>query len=327
MLGAAVWVLVRTVGPNWHTIIAARLTIRWGWLVAASGVWLVSFIFLVRLWTLSLAWWHERLGALAGLRMFVLSNLARYIPGAVWQFAGLAALAVEARVSPLAVTGAVLVQQFVLLVTGILLSLAFASTLLGSPAALLLRWVSLPVGALGVGLVTALLVFGWPQLRRRLSPVFQRGVPLPSWESLAAYVAGSVVGWVGYGTAFWLLGRALLGSAAPGVLLAAPAFVASYVIGIVAVIAPGGIVVREAALVTALRGALGADRAFLLAIAARLWLTVLEILTALVLWAWGGRRPGGGEVVAPPFGRRWPPGRSGPPQHEDELISKPRHER
>jgi hypothetical protein len=72
---------------------------------------------------------------------------------------------------------------------------------------------------------------------------------------------------------------------------AGSAFVASYVAGIIAVFAPGGLIVREAALVAALGPTLGGSHAFLLAVASRVWLTALEILGALaVLAAGAGRR-------------------------------------
>ncbi len=282
-LAAAVWVLIRTAQPSWRAILAARAGLQWGWLVLASLLWLGSFVFLVRLWTESLAWWQQRLRPWPGLRMFVRSNLARYIPGAVWQFAGLAALAVEEGVSPVAVTGGVLLQQLVLLATGIVLSMAFAPALLSSTGRTWPRW-AMVATALG-GLVFLVVLF------RRVAPLVSRRValPKPPWTSFARYVAGSTLGWAGYGLAFWLLGRALLGDAAPGLMLAAPAFIASYVAGIIAVFAPGGIVVREAALVAALAGLIGTDRAFLLAVAARLWAISLEILTVVAVVAIPGR--------------------------------------
>ncbi|HEX4628484.1 MAG TPA: hypothetical protein VH137_06800, partial [Gemmatimonadales bacterium] len=253
--------------------------LQWTWLAAASLVWSASFVFLVSLWTRSLAWWQQHLGAVAGLRMFVRSNLARYIPGVVWQFAGLAALAVEEGVSPLAVTGAVLLQQLVLLATGIVLSLALAPALLTSSGLTLPPWLMLATALAGLLLLIVLF--------RRLAPHVSHRVPLPNppWPSFASYVAGCTLGWIGYGLAFWLLGRALLGAAAPPLLLAAPAFIASYVAGIIAVFAPGGIVVREAALVAALGAQIGIDRAFLLAIAARLWAITLEIISVVVVLA------------------------------------------
>ena len=283
-LGAAVWVLIRTARPNWEAVLAAARTLRWGWVAAASLVWLGSFVFLVRLWAASLRWWGQRLGALAGLRMFVRSNLARYIPGAVWQFAGLAVLAAEAGISPAAVTGAVLLQQLVLLATGIVLSIALAPPLLASAGVTLPPWALLATALTGLVLLLGLF--------RRLAPFVSRrmslALPNPPWPSFARYVAGCAAGWAGYGLAFWLLSRALLGEAAPELMVAAPAFIASYVAGIIAVFAPGGIVVREAALVATLAGHVGADRAFLLAVAARLWAISLEILSVVTVLALPG---------------------------------------
>ena len=292
-LGAAVWVLLRTAQPHWHTLVALRFSVHWGWLVIASVVWLGSFTLLVGLWATSLRWWQQRLDFATALRMFVLTNLARYIPGAVWQFMGLAAFAIEERVSPVAVTSAVLMQQLVLLATGVLLSLALAPALLGPTTAALPPW-----GAPAL-VVTGLLFLMWvfpvalPALQRRLEALLHRNLPLPMPKppvaSFALYLVGTVLGWVGYGASFWLFAHAWLGDAAPGPLLAAAAFVASYVAGIIAVFAPGGIVVRETALVAALRGTIGTDPAFLLAVSARLWLIALEIVGASVVIALGGR--------------------------------------
>jgi len=291
-VAGAVWVLVRIARPNWRALTAVPVTIHWGTLALASGVWLASFMFLVQLWAASLAWWNERLAGFAALRMFVLSNLARYIPGAIWQFTGLALFAMEERVSPLAAAASVLLQQLVLLATGLLLAFAFAPAMLGSFAGALPLGVQ--VGAVVAGL--ALLLWLFPVALRALQPhlerVLRRRLPLPRppAASFVRYVLGSVLGWVGYGTAFWLFARALFGSAAPGPLVAGTAFVASYVAGIIAVFAPGGIVVRETALVAALAGQIGADRAFLLAVGARLWLVALEIAGAVALIASGAGR-------------------------------------
>ena len=90
-----------------------------------------------------------------------------------------------------------------------------------------------------------------PAMGRALSRVVKREFawPRPSPSAFAAYTAALVVPWLAYAMAFWLFGRALLGSSAPALEVAGGAFVASYVAGIVAVFAPAGIAVREAALV------------------------------------------------------------------------------
>src|SRR5919108_21481 len=159
-----------------------------------------------------------------------------------------------------------------------------------APSLLASAGVTLPPWALLATALTGLvLLLG---LFRRLAPFVSRrmslALPNPPWPSFARYVAGCAAGWAGYGLAFWLLSRALLGEAAPELMVAAPAFIASYVAGIIAVFAPGGIVVREAALVATLAGHVGADRAFLLAVAARLWAISLEILGVVTVLALPG---------------------------------------
>jgi glycosyltransferase 2 family protein len=105
----------------------------------------------------------------------------------------------------------------------------------------------------------------------------------------------NIASWAGYGAAFMLLSRALL----PDVSGALAAFVAiwtaSYLVGYLFLIAPGGIGVREGALVAACvaLGIAGAAEATILAAASRLWLIVLEVLPGLVCLALapGARRP------------------------------------
>jgi hypothetical protein len=229
------------------------------------------------------------------MRIWFLTKLARYIPGTVWQFAGLAALAAGQGVSPLVATGAVLLQQVTLLATGAGVTLALMPRLVRAWGA------GLPLGA-AWALVAALVLLGalfvpvtGRVIRRIAGRVTGRDVPWPEPppRALAVYVSALTLPWIAYGLAFWLFGRAVLGPDAPGLGLAVGAYTASYVAGLIAVVAPGGIVVREAALVATLGPAVGADSALLLAVGSRLWLVLLELLTALLVLAWpGGRRAG-----------------------------------
>ena len=284
--------MVRTAQPHWGSLTRLPNPIAWGPLVAGSVIWLAAYTFLVLLWAESLRWWSARLAPLPALRMFFLANLARYIPGGIWQFTGLAALALEQGISPAAAAGAVLVQQLVLLATGLLFALVLAPAFLGPQLGALPPTVTGLAGA--AGLAVLMIVFPWalPRLKGRLERITGRPLPLPhaSATGFAAYVAASALGWVAYGIAFWLFARSLLGAAAPDPLTAGSAFVASYVAGIVAIFAPGGIVVREAALVAALSPSVGAQQALLLAVGSRLWLTALELCATITVLAGAARR-------------------------------------
>jgi hypothetical protein len=292
VLGGALWFLVRTARPHWSTLAALPQPIAWTPLLLGSLLWVASYGMLVLLWAESLRWWGARLAPRDALRVFLVANLARYVPGGIWQFAGLAALALEQGISPAAATGAVLVQQLVLLATGLVLALIFAPSFLSAHVATLSPPVALLMAA--AGLAVLMIGFPWvlPAIKRRLERVTDRPLPLPhaSGAGFALFVLGSAIGWVGYGASFWLFARAVLGAAAPGVLTAGAAFIASYVAGIMAVFAPGGLVVREAALVATLGPRIGPQYALLLAVGSRLWLTVLELCATLAALAGQGRR-------------------------------------
>jgi hypothetical protein len=282
-LVAATLVLFRTATPTLDTL--AAIDISWTLVVAASLVWYASFLYLILNWVRSLDWWNQRLPLFGGVDIFFMSNLARYIPGAVWQFAGLAAMSTRRGISPLAATAAILIQQLVLLLTGGIIAVVAAPRLLGPWTAGFPPIVLVAIALAGlVALVSAL-----PWLLRRAQPLIERRLrghvtlPRPTTGQLAANVGRTTAVWIGYGVSFWLLGRALYGIGAPTLFDASVAFVAASVLGIAAIFAPGGIVIREVAIAGALAPAIGLERATVLAIASRVWMIALEILGALVV--------------------------------------------
>jgi uncharacterized membrane protein YbhN (UPF0104 family) len=103
-------------------------------------------------------------------------------------------------------------------------------------------------------------------------------------REIAAYVVLSTLGWVGYALAFVLFAHAVLDPVPLAAIVLGASFILSYVAGILAVFAPGGLIVREAALVALVAPALGGEPALALAIASRLWLTLVDAgLSAFML--------------------------------------------
>jgi glycosyltransferase 2 family protein len=295
---AALYGVIRVSGP---TLRRAHAHLQWGVLLAASGVWLLSYAQLVQLWSSSLPWWNASLRTeprpltwFQAMRVFFVSNLARYVPGAVWQFAGLAAMSAEVGASPVAASVAVLLQQVVLLATGFVLLLSGAPHLLGAWARTLDTASQVVLAVALTGVLVGVGPRALPIVRRWAERVIKRPVPLPAPppRAFALYVVRAALGWVGYGLAFWIFGRALFGDAAPDLWLAGTAYLSSYLLGLIAVFAPGGIVVREGALIVQLSAAIGTDRAVVLAIASRLWLVSIEIVAAVAVLAidWVARR-------------------------------------
>lgn len=277
--------LVKTAREHAGSFSAWDGTVDWPTLLAASALVLGAFALMVLTWSASLRWWNASLSFLSALRLWSLSNLARFIPGAVWQFAGLAALAADEGISPLAATGAVLLQQLMLLATGVVVAVMMAPGWVQPIAGAMS-----PVAAVIIAIVTLVVLafvipLTMPAIGRGLARLVKRQFawPRPSSRAFAGYTAALLIPWLMYATAFWLFARALLGESAPGLAVAGGAFVASYVAGIVAVFAPAGLAVREAALVAMLGPVLEGRVALALALGSRLWMIALEILMAAVV--------------------------------------------
>ncbi len=287
LIGGAVLFLVKTAREHAGTFSAWDGTADWPALLAASLLVLGAFAFMVLTWSASLRWWNTAVSFLSALRIWSLSNLARFIPGAVWQFAGLAALAADEGISPLAATGAVLLQQLMLLATGIVVAVMMAPGWVEPIAGGLP-----PIATAGIAIVALaafcfLLPLVMPAIGRALGRIVKRDFawPRPSAAAFTGYTTALVIPWLIYAAAFWLFARALLGESAPAFMVAGGAFVASYVAGIVAVFAPAGIAVREAALVAMLTPILDGRVALALALGSRLWMIALEIIMAAVVVA------------------------------------------
>lgn len=276
------WFLGRQVWRSWDAIRAMPLAWSWGPLLLASAMTAAMYLMLVATWESSLAWWDARLGWRDAARIWFASNLARFIPGGVWQFAGIAAMAARRGCSAIAANGAVVLQQLSIVVAGVALTLWTAPDLLGPTVQRVIPSGLAPVAGT---LVLLAYVVGFPRSSQTLAARAERLAgplwwPAPPTHKFAVQVGLMAVMWVVYGLAFWLFGRALFGAAGPGIMSSIAIYTAAYVAGIVTVIAPGGLGVREAALTAALTPVIGGERAVVMALASRLWLLVVELITA-----------------------------------------------
>jgi len=210
------------------------------------------------------------------IRLFLQSQLGKYLPGSVWHYAGrvglarsrgvavrstLISLGVEVGASALA---AVIVGLFVLPI---------------ALAALLAVAVAVAVALIGLAPARA------PE--RLLDPlirVIRRIVPLSvvdmrqAVRALPAATALYIPVWAVYGVAFWLTARALFPIPTTDIVFFTAAFALGWLAGMIVVFAPGGIGVREAVLVGLLAPRVGHAEAIVIAGASRLLLTAADLL-------------------------------------------------
>lgn len=253
-----------------------------GWLVGAVAVAVVDLFWMGAVWVYLYRSGGGRMGWSRGVRIWLATNLGRYIPGKIWQLSGLAVHLRETGESGSLGLASALAFQVVVLVTGI----AVAAGVLGPNLALV------PGGSLAVAGAAAVLLLGL------LHPaVVRRGMRLagrvldrerapdaepPPARALVRAATGMVVAWFLYGVGLWCLFRGLAEEPGAGPVLLSGVFAASYVAGYLVLVAPGGLLVREGAM-TGLLAALtppGAGVAAALAVAARIWVTVAELAAA-----------------------------------------------
>jgi hypothetical protein len=265
---------------------------RWTGVAGSALLVLGTYALLVQSWRTLVRAWGGRLGFVDAARIWAVSNLGRYVPGKLWSIGAMAVLAERAGVSPLVATGSAVVGT----VVNLSASLAVVFLAGGDAARALFPQLGGWTGALPVlgilGLVLTPLAM--PTLIRAAARLTKRTLPparVPL-RALTVVVGANVASWVGYGLAFRWLAASLTSVSGGNHLAYVAVFAGSYLAGYLALVVPGGLLVREAFLTAGLvrLGLADAPTAALLAVASRLWLTVLELAPGLAFLAAGAAR-------------------------------------
>jgi glycosyltransferase 2 family protein len=235
---------------------------------------------------------HPPVRVSALLRIWFLSNLARYVPGKIWQFVGAAELARIAGLSRAVILTSMVVQMGFTLLAAVLVS------------ALVLLRNGLPEGIPVLGLVAlggAALLLVHPALLNRalalVGRVFSKNVLgwRGRWRDGFLLLGLSVIGWIIYGAAFALFIHSVVGVAPESVLPLAGVNALSFLVGYLVFLPPAGLGAREGVMAVLLRPFVPVAIAAVLAVLARLWTVAAELLAAgLVILLTRSRPPPAG---------------------------------
>lgn len=275
LVGAAVWALR---GQLPAVVELARHTRpRWSFVALATLLALATYALLIDNWRRVLG----EMGGVIGYRdaavIWLSSSLARYLPGAFWQFGAMTEMTRRRGVPVTVSTGGAVLITIVNLMTGLAV---FALTSVASPGLSTRgQWI-IGIGALG--LIVAPFVV--PRMLVVASRITRRELVLPKFGVRPVLLAATAtaIAWLAYGVAFWLLTLALLPGERPLVGCIA-LYTGSYLAGLLNP-APAGLGAAEGAMV-ALASQLGvgtAAEAAVLAIAVRVWRTMLDVVPGAV---------------------------------------------
>ncbi|MGH3655717.1 MAG: lysylphosphatidylglycerol synthase transmembrane domain-containing protein [Micromonosporaceae bacterium] len=210
----------------------------------------------------------------AGMRVFFVSQLGKYVPGKVWPILVQMRLGREYRIPVRASGAAALV--FLLMVIGSGLVVAVPTMPLFGGRAWGAYWWTALIG------VAAVVVALPPVLNRLIALGLRltRREPLPrpmSARGIVVAAAWSVLAWFGYGFHVWALARDLGAANTLWLyLIATGGFAAAFSAGFLFPVAPAGVGAREAAMILLLGVALARPQVIVIAVISRLLFTVLD---------------------------------------------------
>jgi len=229
-------------------------------------------------WRRLLADLGSKLPVFVAARVTFVSQLGKYVPGAVWSFAAHVELGHDYDVPRRRGAASVVVALAIAVATGLLIAA-----------------IALPFAAPGVARKYLLVIAVVPVIAVCLAPpVLSKGLNLAlrlirqeplehpiSWRGLVVALGWTVAGWLLFGLQVWVLLADVVHDGARSLLLALGAYAFACSVALVLVVFPGGIGAREVLLVAALAPVLSSGPALAIALAARLVTTVCDL-------TWGG---------------------------------------
>jgi hypothetical protein len=288
---AIVWFAGKRIAVQWQQLedVNRRVDPHWLWVIAASLVVFAAYALLIEVWVVHLRVWGATLSFVAAARMWFMLAFGRYVPGKVWGLVTLGVMAHRRGVRPEAALGSNILVTLIGMVAGLAVIVATGPTVIDKVLAergvSLARWV-VPVGiAVAVGgllLVPVIL----PAMARAAARVTGRAPVLPQLPMASVWIValGNATAWVLYGVAFQLFVKGMFGAAGgAGGYIAV--YTAAYLLGFVSFI-PAGAFVRESGLILGLTalGLATAPEAAFLAVASRVWITILEVVPGLIFF-------------------------------------------
>lgn len=264
---------MRSLGGQWDEVGAGLRGLRPDWILitAASALTLFAYALLVEGWRRLITSSGERLRFREASVVWLAGNLGKYVPGKVWSIIAMSGMASERGVNPAVAAGSSVLMQIVTIAAGAAVVVASGAAVPGERGIAILLLVVIVSGLLALpAVLPRLLAFAGKRAEN---------VRIPASGTVWLAVSIAAASWVLLSIAFMLFVRTIVPGSGGSALAYVSAYTASYIAGFLAPLAPGGIGVREPALVIAMTRldlATTADAA-VIAVASRLWLTVVEL--------------------------------------------------
>jgi hypothetical protein len=271
----------RVIYQNWQEVRNAAWSFRPLELSASfllTGWW---FILRPRVWAYVLDHFGYKLTFNQAFQVVRKGELSRYVPGTIWQYLSRIYLASLYGVPAHATIATTLVETVILFLAALVPALWFLSETLPflNRYHQVMLWI-IPVGAC-VAIHPRALNFWAKRLSARLNQEYE---PLKiHWQAIVGIWVFLLLSWVLFGASVALFVRGVLDTPWGMVPRLASDYALAWVVGMVSMIAPAGMGIRDGMLGLLVGQRIGIGTAMTVAIGVRLWLTLAELI-----WTFGG---------------------------------------
>ncbi|HEY81425.1 MAG TPA: hypothetical protein G4O05_10205 [Caldilineae bacterium] len=263
---------------NWQTFVTYPWQFNWAYLLGALGLLMLEMVTAASIWWRTLTFTGTGIPWLLGMQLFFRAQIARYLPGGVWDLVGRFALGSQAGVGKRSMAASMGLEMGVQALSGAIFLLA----------ALALRADLAASAYLGLGLAVALL-----SLLLLSPPIFTsfvnaglHALKKPRLDMTLTYgglfqlFLLRILGHLFVGLGFACFVRGIAPTPASLIPQLATSFVGAWLIGYLAFIFPMGVGVRESALVLLISGALPFSVAAVAGVGYRALIAIRDLLTA-----------------------------------------------
>ena len=216
-------------------------------------------------------------GMKSSLRIYFVSSLGRYIPGKLWQIAGLAVFAQKAGISAYSATAASLAGQFAFLTSGLVyLALVLPGWGGWAPIAAAVALI-----AVGLGLYLLFTSNAKVWLTRKFGQRFGTALALLdriTWREAIVWWLAYALTWALLGAAFVVFVLSFTRLTGPEAIHVAGTVAAAYLFGYVAFFSLAGLGIREGVMLGLLDNVMPLPAALVVSVVSRLWFTAAELL-------------------------------------------------
>lgn len=273
--GSSLW-------ANWNDLAGYRWQFRAGFLGASLALLLVHIFLLAQIWRWTLGYLGLRLPWQETTRIWALSQIARYLPGGVWDVAGRLVMTTRAGFSRPVVSASILLEMVLQTVSAVII---FVVSLLFWEDPTVARFALWTIPLVPVGLIALhprilnailrlaarLMKAEFDSLQLRYGDVF---------VLLSMHLGARVL----IGTCFYLFALSAYSWGLSAWPIAIGIFAAAWVVGFLVVFVPMGLGVREGVMTLLLGAYLPVAPASVITIGFRIWIALRDVAFAGTGW-------------------------------------------